>query len=526
MAIRTVAPVRRWARHGSGLVARLATAWVCRAALDPESYGDRHQRDVETLVDAMSERDDPHAAAMIELLWAVSEEHRTWIWRRIWRSVEYVRAPDEIRLSLPTWEFLLGPDPDCQYQPQIRLVRAVDGHIDVLPWLLSAADPPRGPVPETDAVRLAVVRALRGTDEPSLLGGLESAFLAALRAELTYGTSDWARFPSDPTSQLWYGSTFTPRPLAAIVLANPRIPRRDPAGTMDLALLHALRGQFHMLGRFNASNLVPYLLRIAGRTPGHPLTETARKALRSLPPGPGHEKITRLVLAGDRAAAEVATGADHWPVDPDAEPLFLLLTRQWDRFRVVDPDGERLGSYRVRPEGPDRRVELVDRILGVLTASGVPRAVRTTCLAALARIGPGPARDRLCQRAETDGNARAAVIAAGHLPSDDRRVPAFLFLTGQWDRYDAVDPDGSVLRTYAEALKPDDPERNRLRIAARHAKRKRPCGPARRQPAAAPERRRTSIGSRQSTGHPGVSGSGRYSDGGHGSGGHGHGGHF
>jgi hypothetical protein len=67
------------------------------------------------------------------------------------------------------------------------------------------------------------------------------------------------------------------------------------------------------------------------------------------------------------------------------------------------------------------------------------------------------------------------VIEIGTVPSAAASVPAFFFLTGQWDRYDSVDPDGSALRAYAEALPDWDEERDRLRGAAVRAGRRMPC---------------------------------------------------
>ena len=69
---------------------------------------------------------------------------------------------------------------------------------------------------------------------------------------------------------------------------------------------------------------------------------------------------------------------------------------------------------------------------------------------------------------------RAADVAAeefGH-----REFLELLYLTGQYERYDAADPDGTLLRTYCAQL--PEVERWRLRDAAERACRPTPCPPA------------------------------------------------
>jgi hypothetical protein len=58
---------------------------------------------------------------------------------------------------------------------------------------------------------------------------------------------------------------------------------------------------------------------------------------------------------------------------------------------------------------------------------------------ALRRLGPGPARERLCQI------ARHAAVDAGYLPENERDRAVFLYLTQQWELYDAADPDGQLI---------------------------------------------------------------------------------
>ncbi|MFG1904995.1 hypothetical protein [Micromonospora carbonacea] len=67
----------------------------------------------------------------------------------------------------------------------------------------------------------------------------------------------------------------------------------------------------------------------------------------------------------------------------------------------------------------------------------------------LRALGPGPGRERLCELV-TDGffEALAAVADSGQEPDSPDLLPAFLFCTEQWERYDALDPDGTLLENY------------------------------------------------------------------------------
>lgn len=126
-----------------------------------------------------------------------------------------------------------------------------------------------------------------------------------------------------------------------------------------------------------------------------------------------------------------------------------------------------------------------------------PAVARDVARRALHDIGPGAARDHLCYAA-THGDAAAlhAVVEAAHLPSDPEAVLAFLFLTGQWDGYNAADPEpycANVLRY--------EFEREPFRVAAERAGRRSPCGP--RPPPPRPQKYRP--------GGTGVAGTGGFS---------------
>ncbi|MBY8871325.1 hypothetical protein K7640_05645 [Micromonospora sp. PLK6-60] len=82
------------------------------------------------------------------------------------------------------------------------------------------------------------------------------------------------------------------------------------------------------------------------------------------------------------------------------------------------------------------------------------------CRRRLRALGPGPARERLCLHAiEGDAEALAAVADSGQEPASPHLLPLFLFRTEQWERYDALDPDGVLVdeqtRHYDEDVQSD-----------------------------------------------------------------------
>jgi hypothetical protein len=74
-----------------------------------------------------------------------------------------------------------------------------------------------------------------------------------------------------------------------------------------------------------------------------------------------------------------------------------------------------------------------------------------------------------------DAAAAGIVVEAGRVPSDSTLVPALLYLTGQWERYDAADPDGTLLGAYC--AQQDACHRGSLRRAAKRAERPTSCPP-------------------------------------------------
>ncbi|GAB3805642.1 hypothetical protein [Micromonospora zhanjiangensis] len=91
--------------------------------------------------------------------------------------------------------------------------------------------------------------------------------------------------------------------------------------------------------------------------------------------------------------------------------------------------------------------------LARLAGGRFPAPVAQVCRQRLRALGPGPARERLCLLAvEGDTEALAAVTDSGQEPASPTVLPLFLFRTEQWERYDALDPDGALLEEHIEVL--------------------------------------------------------------------------
>nr|BFE61559.1 hypothetical protein GCM10020063_060850 [Dactylosporangium thailandense] len=253
-----------------------------------------------------------------------------------------------------------------------------------------------------------------------------------------------------------------------LALANPHAARAAAEGPPDRTVLLVLAGRPHDV---DPQRLVDTLL--------HPWPPAVRAAcdgvLESLPPGPAREALCERALDEDPAALAAVVTTGLRPEHPDEAAFFLLATRQWQDFTAFDPQGRRLYAYchATAFARPDRARRTVDVLLHL--DEHAPAAARTAATEALHQA-KAQAREYLCTLAiHGDPDATRIVTAAGHTPKDRRDLPAFLFLTAQWQRYDATDPDGSRLRAYTARLPPWDTSRNRLRAAARRAGRPAPC---------------------------------------------------
>ncbi|MFI7437288.1 hypothetical protein [Micromonospora haikouensis] len=110
--------------------------------------------------------------------------------------------------------------------------------------------------------------------------------------------------------------------------------------------------------------------------------------------------------------------------------VVAILKRRFDLLDSYDPASL-----------VEELVRLDDKAFPAPTAEGYRRWLRA--------LGPGPGRERLCELV-TDGypEALAAVADSGQEPDSPDLLPAFLFCTEQWERYDALDPDGTLLENY------------------------------------------------------------------------------
>ncbi|MEV0201635.1 hypothetical protein [Nonomuraea sp. NPDC050691] len=106
-----------------------------------------------------------------------------------------------------------------------------------------------------------------------------------------------------------------------------------------------------------------------------------------------------------------------------------------------------------------------------------PDGFAAACRGALRALPVGPARERLCQKAARDYRdvGRAIVRETGWVWGDDEA--AFCWFTEQWERYDALDPDGARLRAYGRTHRDDDDLFYRAKKIAKKTSRPNPFPP-------------------------------------------------
>jgi WD40 repeat protein len=108
------------------------------------------------------------------------------------------------------------------------------------------------------------------------------------------------------------------------------------------------------------------------------------------------------------------------------------------------------------------------RLLGESVAHGPDKALKKAAFEALREVAAGgnvPAQETLCRLVIRNNHApaRKTAIAAGYLPHEELNRALFLFLTGQWKKYEELDVDHRLLRAAYE----NSDARIRARIAAR-----------------------------------------------------------
>ena len=487
MRARLTSWFRAQARAGRGPLASWAVAWLSRpAAVARWGRSTALERDagsswsidpdlvalLETMAVARSRSAAARARAALETVWAAGPPHRAEIWTIIWWR-DRCLPPAVVR-------FLLDPDPESPHEPRIRLVtglslrtRRLSGNKvagAVVAMARSAPDP---------QIRRELADVLSRTDQPELLDELLDAFARALGCLPGLGGRYYYL--------LWGEDGSAPTPLLTAMLTNPHLLPRLRAAASDntrraLVVLMALRNRTDLLDELDGRLVAWTLLVNAGVTANPaPLVEACRRVLLVLPPGAAREAVCALALEHHthvtREAAAVATDAGYRPADSAVAPLFLVRTRRWDELVEIDPAGERLYAYCVRSAFDAMSgAGMVETLLRLVEDDSAPATGRDAGRRALRDQEPGPARDHLCARALGGQTSAVRAVVDGRLvPSDRDTAAALLFLTGQWDRYDAADPGGTRLRAYGTRLYYWESERDRLRAAAERAGRPMPC---------------------------------------------------
>ena len=471
------------------------------------------------------------ARAAIEALWASGPVQRESIWTSIWHLwpggfANRFTAADVPRAFV---EFLVGRDPVAAHEPRVRLVTGMSFTNTFLSMRPSPVDLILAGATDSGdpRTRADLSDVLSRTDQPAFLAVLQDRFVTGLRERVRHGrysddglwtreehrhySDEWpwtrerlGRRLSDepwarerrrryPDNGLWaydeHGpyvddgfwtrkKPAEPTALLHIIVANHHLPTASTADTADadqLAVLLALQGR---TGKVAVTSLLDH----AGYNWLPPTVIAAcRLTLASLPPGGWREELCeRAISTGDEKIVALVVKAGYRPADRGTVPLFLAATRQWPALEYTDPDLRTLERYCRRtafvPQGP--AIRTVDALMRVV--DDAPPAIGSTIRRIVGDTVTRRVRNRLCDLA-SDGHPAAirTVVDTGIVPqAKDLRVP-FLFLTGQWDRYDAADPDGSRLRAYTRKLGAGDHRRDRFRHVATAAGRPLPCEAAR-----------------------------------------------
>ncbi|WFE37423.1 hypothetical protein [Micromonospora sp. WMMD998] len=265
----------------------------------------------------------------------------------------------------------------------------------------------------------AVIRLMTGARDERVAAMAEEALA------LAWGSDQ------EVTNRVWDGLTATPGRAWRFLLAPapdcPHEPRvrlvtAPPNGRRVLAA--ALKSADPELRGTMAD-----LLRVTN----HPvLLGDFEYALRSwpMPRSPGDEKLeTRAVLDLALTNTHLCQPA---PVGRKRTGLAVVavLKRRFDLLDSYDPAS--MASELVR-----------------LDAGEFPAPATEGYRRWLRALGPGPGREQLCKLV-IDGHseALAAVADSGQEPDSPDLLPAFLFCTEQWERYDALDPDGTLIENY------------------------------------------------------------------------------
>ncbi|MCW6006028.1 hypothetical protein K1W54_15780 [Micromonospora sp. CPCC 205371] len=243
----------------------------------------------------------------------------------------------------------------------------------------------------------------------------------------------WSTDPTAP-ERIWSALADAPELALRFLLAPapncPHVPRfrlvtAPPGG--GLVLRTALDGPDPALREAMAGIL---------RSTDHPvLLRDIDDALRSA--GSVPSQVLGLALDNPHACRPAPAGRRHTGL-----AVVAILK---DRLDLLD-------SY-----DPARLVSRLVRLAG----GTFPPPVAEVSRRWLRQLGPGPGREQLCLLAgEGDPEALAAALDSGQEPEIPSVLALFLFQTEQWERYDALDPDGALLKGQAQDL--DDAAWDRL----------------------------------------------------------------
>jgi WD40 repeat protein len=213
---------------------------------------------------------------------------------------------------------------------------------------------------------------------------------------------------------------------------------------MDAGRLHTLRWRLGL-----TVPLLGWLRRRAVRELLADCSAPAVRALLEVLPRRGEPELKAEVLAGLRALA--------------GDEVRLAVCQEWERTGL-DVLAEQVRAWGWVPPGPARvrvlcalklgRLDLLaeggeEEVAHLVAACDRPDPeVATRAPLALRSLRGEAGREAVCRLAidEDSAAALAAARAAGYLPAEAGRRALFLFLTGRWDEYDALDFDRGLLR--------------------------------------------------------------------------------
>jgi hypothetical protein len=338
------------------------------------------RRNVDAVLDVMTAGRGVYArrqaALTAERLWNRDVVHRGWIWDWLWLQADRY-ALFQINLLSSYGQFLLAPDPGTTHEPRIRMVAGMSlpgDRREIVRVMAALANGARD-----EDLRAGAQRVLSTSGEPHILAGLEDTFVQAVRVEFWIDTTDWDAvrlLEEEALRPLWWIDS-EQSPLLTAVLANPHLPRSVVCRgrpVPELALLAALRGRFDLVAHADTRDTAGLLLTTARRH-GDDGRRALDGVLRFVGPGPIRERACQLAMAEVKEALNAVRTAGVLPADADVQPLFLFMTRQWDRLDALDPDWVRLRRYAdaLAPDDPER-----DRLRAVASENGRRRPCKAT----------------------------------------------------------------------------------------------------------------------------------------------------